>query len=396
MLIRFSVANFMSFHQPTELDLSPSGSGSDGVSPLAALYGANGAGKSNLFRAFQAVRRLACCEDEATGCVRFEAAPFRFDPVCEGRPARFSLDLSLDEGDYRYSLEADRVCVLRETLERLSPDPGPVFERRSTELGTDIVCQEADGLRVELASLAAGLPPLSLLAPVAARAGHAPSRRLVAWFERVSLVTAGPGATFRQLWETLGFARSDRNFKDRLVRMAARCGFGLHDLVVRDVPFKTGDHQLELLISERDTLDAAAVYDLRGVGGGLAAVDIYQESEGLKHFLGLAGQVLRTLERDGLLLVDDLDGYLHPLGAREIVRLFVDGRTSAQLVFSGRETSLLEGGLLQPGELHVVSLAEDRSSCLTRASRVADGGMDLRRVYLGGLHGVCLDGKEQA
>lgn len=72
MILSFSVANFRSFGEETSISFVAGSRSNDHVGHLAAipgssrkvlrtsvLYGANGAGKSNLYRAMQVLRDLA-------------------------------------------------------------------------------------------------------------------------------------------------------------------------------------------------------------------------------------------------------------------------------------------------------------------------------------------------
>ena len=69
-----------------------------------------------------------------------------------------------------------------------------------------------------------------------------------------------------------------------------------------------------------------------------------QESKGTRTLFRLAFPILRTIQRGGLLIVDELESSLHPILAELIVKQFNDptiNSQNAQLIFSTHDTNLL-------------------------------------------------------
>jgi len=76
-----------------------------------------------------------------------------------------------------------------------------------------------------------------------------------------------------------------------------------------------------------------------------------QESKGTQILFSIGVPVLETLERGGVLLIDELEASLHPAIGRHIVRLFNDPKTNprnAQLIFTTHDTNLLGTTLGEP------------------------------------------------
>ena len=124
MLIQFSVQNYRSFREEQTLSLV---AGKDTAHPdsliscgekfrlskVAAIYGANASGKSNLVKAIKAMERFVL--DSATlmslGDSIECASPFRLDTSTAQEPSRFEITL-LIEGDifiYGFSVTKERV-----------------------------------------------------------------------------------------------------------------------------------------------------------------------------------------------------------------------------------------------------------------------------------------------
>ncbi len=146
MIVSFSVENFRSFHAEATLSLIASNrlAGEHGnhavavsgtpakVLRTAVIYGANGAGKSNLFKALEYLRSLALPfarrDRESTG-----REVFRFGGT-QGDPSSFDLQFVAYGKIYRYVIRVDDQQVTEEWLgEGADTGGGTLFERRGGE-----------------------------------------------------------------------------------------------------------------------------------------------------------------------------------------------------------------------------------------------------------------------
>lgn len=97
MLIQFSFKNFKSFRDEATLDLSAAKMtefaervvtvGNERILPIAAIYGANASGKSNIYNAFEYMADYVIESfkygDEEERFEEFKPTPFLFDSVSE-------------------------------------------------------------------------------------------------------------------------------------------------------------------------------------------------------------------------------------------------------------------------------------------------------------------------
>ncbi|GAB4422993.1 MAG: hypothetical protein OHK0039_39430 [Bacteroidia bacterium] len=125
MLLEFSVENYRSICERQTLSLlagssksagAHTGFGPDGtpVLPVAMIYWANASGKSNLMRAFDALRRAVLFSGRNLPGQPLEAlAPFKFQSTAVPRPTHFELAFVAAGLRYTYSLllDADRVSM---------------------------------------------------------------------------------------------------------------------------------------------------------------------------------------------------------------------------------------------------------------------------------------------
>jgi AAA15 family ATPase/GTPase len=68
------------------------------------------------------------------------------------------------------------------------------------------------------------------------------------------------------------------------------------------------------------------------------------ESSGTKRIFSYAGIILQALKFGGIVVIDELNNYLHPLLVKYLISLFSNKETNplqAQLIFTTHETSIL-------------------------------------------------------
>ena len=139
MLVRFSVKNYLSFKDKTEFNMLTSNSsklphhvyehGNLALLKMAAIYGANGAGKSNLINAFTNFRNLVYLG--ATVMIQ-NRNKYRLHSENHTLPICFEVEFIVKETLYFYSITIDDLTILNERLS-LSQSDGTeemIFERQ--------------------------------------------------------------------------------------------------------------------------------------------------------------------------------------------------------------------------------------------------------------------------
>jgi len=146
MLIRFNVTNFLSFKEETEFNMlagSPRSKkehvyhqkGIDFVR-AAALYGANGAGKSNLVKALAFLQGLIV-GGESTQYNKH----FKLDDACEREPSIFEIEFVQDDILFAYGLSILKNKIIEESLYEIKEgqDDKVLFERKLDNSETNLV-----------------------------------------------------------------------------------------------------------------------------------------------------------------------------------------------------------------------------------------------------------------
>ena len=128
MLIRFAVQNWMSFRDLATLSLLASRERQHGqrvarvprhrlgVLPIAAIYGGNASGKSNLFKALAFAKQFIVQGTQVDQVIA--VYPFRLDSQTQQAASEFVFELLIGEKiyEYRFAVSYQQVVMERQEL----------------------------------------------------------------------------------------------------------------------------------------------------------------------------------------------------------------------------------------------------------------------------------------
>ncbi|MGW0519324.1 AAA family ATPase [Crossiella sp. NPDC003009] len=376
--------NHRSFRDEHELSLLPAYEPTAEVVPVAAVYGANASGKSNLLSGLRfmaaAVTRSFGDWPAAGGVPR---RPFRLDPAARAKPSGFVVELISGGVPYTYGFTVDDVRVREEWL--YSYPEGrkrKLFERNGDTVRFGSTVPE---LRGKLAVLEELTRPNALFLSLAAQSNITPLLPVHRWFAQhlTFRLTEAPAGTAAQVKR---FLRTHPQRRDQLVDLLRAADLGISG-IAEDPLDEQAEHaawdaaaETEVALaafvkarSARPAGDDAAyrnlaialadaqhrqaeLWELRELHhrtrnrlqlthGELGEVfDLEEESAGTRSWLALLPTVLVALAEGTTLVVDEIDTSLHPRLTARLVSLFQDLRTNprqAQLIFTTHDTSLL-------------------------------------------------------
>lgn len=419
MLISLIVENFRSFDSQQEFSMVASTrqtsfpdhlvevpGTTEKLVPLAAIYGANGAGKSNLVRALAWLHELV-----TTRTLR--AMPFIFAPA--NRPTRIEVRF-LSGGDVlAYGITQNQKEIETEWLSVVMPSGKEkvVFERKTTdgratlEFGGEIGGDKEKLAAFGVLGVKGSEPLIRRLVDELSETELPPAvRRAKSWFAKLLVLV--PDSEFIRLAERVS---SDTPFRDYATALVRRM-----DASLQAVTLKVTSHKLELLPQDvrskvREAPRGESVHlggisvqqvdeenvNVRDVGiehsgpdSARTVLPIFDESDGTQRLVHLAPLAFDATE-DIVVVVDELDRSLHALLVREFVREFLRRARghSSQLIFTTHETHVLDQDLVRRDEVWFVEKNEHGASELFSLD---DFGVrnDLRldRSYLQGRFGA--------
>ncbi|MFB4424154.1 ATP/GTP-binding protein [Streptomyces sp. QL37] len=407
MLLNFRVANHRSVREEQELRFHPAydtdrPSGTDWHAvPVAGLFGANAAGKSNLFGALEYMSRMVVDshrDAEPDGGVTRN--PFRLDATAPAEPSWFVVDLLLLGVRHTYGFSVDDERILDEWL--YSYPHGKkrkIFERPSGEV------EPGDSqAKRELELVENITEPNVLFLTMAARSRQTDFRPVYDWFLR-DLKFGRQRPRFGGLGPDVSRMLEAPERHPELMALLRAADLGIEEAgterVLMDEDALRQRYGGRVPTYIRTRLDEKGPEELTrpwlGHRGrdGIVRMELGEQSAGTRALLEQAPRFMSVLRRGGTFVVDEIDSSLHPLLTAQLVGLFQNPETNprgAQLIFTTHDASLLgraDGEDIlkrdqvwfveknQYGETEVIALSEFKPRL----------GENHERRYLGGSYG---------
>lgn len=401
MLRSFRLGNHRSFAEEQELLLMPADHDSDRpvvpVVPVAAIYGANASGKSNLLAGLSFMRRAVLqsfARWDVEGTIPRE--PFRLTPEWQTKPSVLVAEFVADDTPYTYGFSLSDTAVEEEWLYSY-PERRKriIFERKPKEIRFGSTIHD---MKAKLEVLEELTRPNALFLSAGARLNLGPLMPAYRWFESGIHIQPPPGSFspgYSTAIRVARFLSREEGNHRRLTALLAAADTGITDIQIgerQDSRHSSQISDLELQIAELDNLrddDARnprqrallerqlqrAVdrrLELKFVHGDEETpFDLSDESTGTRNWLDLLPVVLDTLDAGRVLVIDEIDASLHPMLTARLIELFGDQETNphgAQLIFTTHDTSLLGtmlgGQVLERDQIWFVEKDHDGASRL--------------------------------
>jgi len=380
MLIEFSVGNFRSFRDIVTLSLVAANlkaknpqldnnnvftlAGQPDLLTSAAIYGANASGKSNLVKALNFMRGFVLESPKATQATgTIEVDRFRLSTETESKPAHFEAVFIVDKLRYRYGfavtperVESEWLFVVPTIREAL------LFKREGDEVVLGERFREGKDI-IERTR------PNALFLSVVAQFNGKIAQRVVGWFRRLGIASGLQDMSMR-VFTMNQFLEGD--IQDEIIDLIKSLDLGVEELNVEKkafgVPIKQIPDEMPqnvkdaiaLLFADSDTetVGVSTTHKKFDATGHMVSHELFDfdahESEGTKKLFALAGPLITALRKGRVLIIDEMDGRLHPLMTCAIVRLFNNLETNprhAQLIFTTHDTNLLRNDLFRRDQI---------------------------------------------
>ncbi len=414
MLIQFTTENFLSFKEENTLNMVATTDSkhkhhllsNKKKKPLlrtAALYGANGSGKSNLIRAMAFARNLIV--DGTRPNQRIGVTPFKLDKSCWQAPSRFEFVINYQDTIYTYGFVVDEKEVKEEWLFAINNvREVPLFERLTTKDGkikveiSPALVRKNTKKHQFIKFIAEGTRPNGLFLHELYEKNVARIMPLIDWFRNV-LIIIGPDSSYRDL---IFDAHLDEHFLKFMGNFLKMADTGVDSIVAEKVDFdpeklspdfpdslkanltNIGTNE-RVLFSSPDGMRFAMMREANGeltllkiktrhhLGNTSKYIDfeIENESDGTRRLMDLIPALLHSKSSEKVYLIDEIDRSMHPLLSRMFLQAYLDdincGR--GQIIITTHESQLLDRELLRRDEIwfaekdknggsHLYSLAE--------------------------------------
>jgi hypothetical protein len=363
------------------------GKNKDYILPVAAIYGANAGGKSNLIRALRDAA-LNICERDDIRNVPFLLTDERIEEF------KHSLILLINDYEYIYSYTVDGKRINEESLKRSyignkNPDDFDIiFERNDNTINPDSILNKGELSTIKKAANNTEY----LIVNSVGTMGITGCSDIYWWCNSVLAITTikSDMQRHRDLNTFAKVLLGENNIGKRLNKFISKFDSAISDISPFD---ERGDDPND----KRYILGVGHHYRRSDGLNDTMYLRTTLESNGTQKLLELYPTLIDVLDNGKTLVIDELDTMLHPLVFKRIVALFNGKATNpnkAQLIFAAHNTEIMNREDSRRDELNIVEKCSDGISSIFRLSDVVDENgkkvrMDARydRLYLEGLLG---------
>jgi AAA15 family ATPase/GTPase len=401
MLLSFSVSNFRSFREEQTFSmvannrakdhpehLRPIPGDENKVLPVAVLYGANGAGKSNLVKAILFLKKLidhGGGEGGETGRV-----PFLFGDEDEKLPTGITIQFTSEDTIYEFGVKVTDTLIQEEWLSAVTDGKNlPIYVRAtsearvvSIELGESLKADPAYEKIRALQTL--GVWPSQLFlngvrsAPIPDKDKGEFFVNVLSWLS-VSIQVINPTSSvplilsiLEKIPQLADYAGSFLNQAGTGINNVSLTSNKVDESVIRNlseeqfsqverlpkgkelvIPDPNFSH---LKFKRSETIEAfheVLLAEHKNQKGEIIYLPFAEESEGTQRLMHLLPALKLFEKQDRVFIIDEIDRSLHPLLAKRFVREFIEkcAPFGGQLIFTTHETAFLDLDLLRRDEI---------------------------------------------
>ncbi|MFQ7156516.1 MAG: AAA family ATPase [Merdimonas faecis] len=384
MLVQFMLKNVLSFKEETILDLTAINAykehpcnlidigGKEKFLRVAAIYGANASGKSNLHIAMTFFQKIIAeslnnVDDGNNTAIKNYYVPFLFEKDnCEN--SEFQIVEILDGFEYRYGFEYNAECIVAEWLYRKNLNTNRtviIFERTTESAGFGAT------VRKECEAYKEQIPPETLV---------------LSFFNKLKLKTTIFKDVYSGIMDTLvvpaDFCEDTRILADFLPSVIEYEKEKLLDFLqaidtgIMDIKYDDSEKDIKFFTTHR------------GKDGEDYYLNLYDESEGTIKSILLFIYARVAILNNRSMFVDELNVKLHPLLLKFIIDLFYEKGSTAQLIYTTHDTTLMDKKFFRRDQIWFVQKDEYGYSELCALSDFkVRSDSSFEKDYLAGVYG---------
>ena len=395
MLIEFSVCNYRSIKDTITFSMVASNavkeleSPTEGVNNIfwdknnkikylksAAIYGANGSGKSNLILAMGFYRQfILSSSNNNQADDEIKTISFLLNTETENKPSSFEMVFVIEKIRFRYGFEVTKKEVTSEWLFGFDTENSNKESSYFTRVNQDIKVfnknfKEGKGLENKTR-------PNALFLSTVAQLNGEISNKIQNWLRtNINLISGLKDAT---TGFTIGRFQDQKEFRKKIINFFKIINLGIEDIRIEETaldnlskisPKKKNGEKIATLIQE---LQKEIIQKIKKEGEAkeitvnafhkkfnkanklidTIALNFELESKGTQKLFSLLGPWFDTLESGKILIVDELDSRLHTKLTIELLKIFQSAinTKNAQLIFASHDTNLLRNDLFRRDQI---------------------------------------------
>jgi len=419
MLLEFRVKNFKSIKEevvlsttrltdkssdqniiPTENKISPK------VLKSILITGPNASGKSNVLEAIYFMHYFINNNlNLKPGEKINQVAPFKLDDLTKDEPSEFEVSLLIENIVYTYGFSLTKSEIYTEYLYYYKSNKKITIFQRTKQ---DFIFEENE-LKNEQEQLKTRVSENKLYLSVSASWNFEISNNIIKYLrDKFNFINENTDGDINILKEI----QKSKEFKDKLLDTLRAVDFGIKGLKVfeENMPkddlekflkmaeIQEGKEKSDKMINELKDVKLYRLELLHNYKSENKLIDVYfednEESLGTNAFVERMGNILYTIEKQGILIIDEIETRLHPY-LTNFINLYINCSTNkgAQVIFTTHCYNLLDlqESKLRHEQIWFTQRKDDQSTELFSLADFAerkDPNLNIMKRYFEGRYGA--------
>jgi len=430
MLIRLIINNFLSFNEETEFNMLTGSfkihkshihsSNNIDLLKCAAIYGANGSGKSNLIKAVEFIKEIVTNKKDDSKKIANKC--FKLDESCYKKPTSIEVEFIIKNTVFSYGLFVQDNIISEEYLYQKNKkfEDELIFERKTINgkkkinLDKKYTTKQKDKFFIELYEEELLKDNKTFLSAAGKRFKEI--QTAYDWFENHLFVIFPSSKYMTMLSNIVG----DSDFREFITGIIRNADTGINELSSQEIPFDTffGDDEKELkkdilkdleddssssILLQKEGSEVYISKSEKGIpivnklitkhldkSGELIDFEIGEESDGSRRLLDIVPSIDFVINEDVTFFIDEINRSMHPSLTKELISLFLNNETSkGQIIFTTHDSNLLDLKLFRQDEIWFTEKKSDGSTSMYPLSDFKPRyDLDIKKGYLQGRFGA--------
>jgi RecF/RecN/SMC N terminal domain. len=423
MLLRFKIKNFLSFHEEATFDMFPNIK-REKLShhvyvnmdvPLlkqAAIYGANGSGKSNFIKAITFLREFVTHENFLR-TVDFDDYIFLLTKE-KSQKISFEIEFFHRERYYLYSADISK----KDVSEKLSvsgigkAEDTLIYERNGSSINSPSLQNEKSAIQLLTLNPNSSLLPLNLKYPVLS---NDDVKHVYDWFSEKT-ETISINSTIPMLINLMSQNPRILSFANKVFE---NIGIGVKAIEIGNTPFdkwaikSKNAADLQRIIDRTSSPQSRSITQLQnnrnvlnitiqkgiktvqellfkqfGPSGYHGEMKISAQSDGTVRLLTLIPALYYAMYEHKTIFIDEIDNSIHPNLIFKLLKFYSENTTNGQLIFTTHTTKLLnQQELVRLDEVWLTEKTDGNTKMYSLNEYKLHNTLSIENGYLDGRYG---------
>jgi uncharacterized protein len=428
MLIRFTVFNFLSFKDETEFNMLTGDVKRHphhvykrehiDVLRAAAIYGANGAGKSNLIKAISSLKYLIEGDDFLKNSPKFGLSKEYIN-----KPSELEIEVEINGVIYAYGLVFDNTRIREEWLYKVNfgKDDEMIFERETDEnfkhhlkLASKYLQTDKGKYYVEFYEETLINTDFTFCSSIQKTKAIEEVNILVNWFKE-DLIIILPDTKIESLIKDIYLSK---DYSEWFSNTLKNPDTGVENLRIQNVKpnfpsnefddihkeiqkilidnpsafttFQQGNNYFGAILENEQIIYKTLVSEHNGNDNQPVSFMLSQESDGTQRLLDFIPIINQLEKTETTFIIDEIDRSIHPSLLKTFLKLLMEMKDSkGQIIFTTHESNLLDLDIFRQDEIWFAEKNQEGATQFYPLSEFKIRyDLDIRKGYLNGRFGA--------